>query len=108
MYTFFFFSPVRKISGQWYARLSRLPLLWVTYKLRPTAWVVEIVKRYPKSTTSVVAPNQIHTTDETAMKISYDRSTIKSRFYANMALGKMSNRLSDLLIIPVQRPHETT
>lgn len=46
------------------------------------------MKCYPESTTIVIAPDQIHTTDETAMKIIYDRSAVKSRFYASMGSWK--------------------
>ncbi|KAJ9654479.1 hypothetical protein H2198_006488 [Neophaeococcomyces mojaviensis] len=56
--------------------------------MRRTAWVVEVMNRYPNNTTVVIAPNQIHTTDENAMKTIYDRSAIKSRFYANMGSWK--------------------
>jgi cytochrome P450 len=40
------------------------------------------------SSTVVIAPDQIHTTDEAAMKIIYDRSAIKTRFYAGMGSWK--------------------
>lgn len=78
---------MRNIPGPWYTRVSRLPLLYATYQFRRTAWVVDIMKRY-KCTTVVIAPDQIHTTDEQAMKTIYDRSAIKSRFYASMGSWK--------------------
>lgn len=87
VYTFYF-SPVRKIPGPWYCRISRLPLLWATYKFRRTAWVVSIMQQYPRSNAVVIAPNQVHTTDEVAMKTIYDRSAIKTRFYAGMGSWK--------------------
>lgn len=46
------------------------------------------MQRYPESNCVVIAPDQVHTTDETAMKIIYDRSAIKSRFYVNMGSWK--------------------
>jgi cytochrome P450 len=36
----------------------------------------------------VIAPDQVHTNDETAMKTIYDKSSIKTRFYANMGSWK--------------------
>lgn len=36
----------------------------------------------------VIAPDQIHTSDELAMKTIYDRSSIKTSFYANMGSWK--------------------
>lgn len=83
----FAFSPVRKIPGPWYARVSRLPLLYATYKFRRTDWVCSIMKEY-RSSTVVIAPDQIHTTDERAMKIIYDKTAIKSKFYAGMGSWK--------------------
>jgi cytochrome P450 len=83
----FFFSPVRHIPGPWYARISRLPLLYATYKFRRTEWVAGLMKEYDTQTI-VIAPNQINTTDEEAMKIIYDRTAIKSRFYAGMGSWK--------------------
>lgn len=41
-----------------------------------------------QATTVVIAPDQIHTTDESAMKSIYDRTSIKSRFYAGMGSWK--------------------
>ena len=46
------------------------------------------MQQYPESNAVVIAPDQVHTTDETAMKIIYDRSAIKSRFYAHMGSWK--------------------
>lgn len=83
----FLLSPVRHIPGPWYARISRLPLLYATYKFRRTEWVAGLMKEYDTSTI-VIAPNQINTTDEEAMKIIYDRTAIKTRFYASMGSWK--------------------
>jgi cytochrome P450 len=83
----FCFSPVRHIPGPWYARISRLPLLYATYKFRRTEWVAGLMKEYDTSTI-VIAPNQINTTNEEAMKIIYDRTAIKTRFYASMGSWK--------------------
>ena len=44
--------------------------------------------KYPESNVVVIAPDQIHTMDELAMKTIYDRSAIKSRFYASMGSWK--------------------
>lgn len=83
----FYFSPVRHIPGPWHARISRLPLLYATYKFRRTEWVAGLMKEYGTSTI-VIAPNQINTTDEEAMKIIYDRTAIKTKFYAGMGSWK--------------------
>lgn len=82
-----FVSPVRHIPGPWYARVSRLPLLYATYKFRRTEWVAGLMKEYDTSSI-VIAPNQINTTNEEAMKIIYDRTAIKTRFYASMGSWK--------------------
>lgn len=83
----FYFSPVRHIPGPWYARVSRLPLLYATYKFRRTEWVAGLMKEYGTSTI-VIAPNQINTTNEEAMKTIYDRTAIKTGFYASMGSWK--------------------
>lgn len=41
-----------------------------------------------RSSTVVIAPDQLHTTDETAMKIIYDKTAIKTAFYAGMGSWK--------------------
>lgn len=46
------------------------------------------MRQYPDVNSVVIAPDQVHTTDETAMKAIYDRTAIKSRFYANMGSWK--------------------
>lgn len=56
--------------------------------MQRTAWVVSIMQQYPDSDSVVIAPDQVHTTDEVAMKIIYDKTAIKSRFYASMGSWK--------------------
>ncbi|KAK5014566.1 putative cytochrome P450 [Cryomyces antarcticus] len=80
------FSPVRHIPGPWYARLSRIPLLWATFQRRRTPYVTELIEKYGPIV--IIAPNQVHTTDETAMKIIYDRTSQKTPFYASMGSWK--------------------
>ena len=77
---------MKHIPGPWYARVSRIPLLWATYKLRRTPYVTALVKQYGEIV--VIAPDQVHTTDDSAMKIIYDRTSIKTPFYASMGSWK--------------------
>lgn len=83
----FLFSPVRHIPGPWWARVSRLPLLYATYKFRRTAYAADLLKKCGSSSV-VIAPDQVLTTDEKAMKVIYDHSAIKTPFYAGMGSWK--------------------
>src|SRR5690242_3274566 len=85
LYTFLF-SPVRSIPGPWYARISRLPLHYATFKRRRTEYVTKILDQY--GPIAVIAPDQVHTTDDTAMKTIYDKSSLKTRFYRSMGSWK--------------------
>jgi cytochrome P450 len=80
------YSPVSHIPGPWYARISRIPLLWATFQRRRTLYVTKLVEQYGPIV--VIAPNQVHTTDETAMKSIYDRSSLKTPFYTSMGSWK--------------------
>ncbi|KOC14591.1 hypothetical protein AFLA70_521g000670 [Aspergillus flavus AF70] len=80
------FSPVRHISGPWWARVSRVPLLWATWKRRRSQYAAELIDQY--GSIVVIAPNQVHTNDETAMKIIYNRSSLKTKFYEGMGSWK--------------------
>lgn len=82
----FLLSPVRSIPGPWYARISKLPLQFATYKRRRTEYVTKILDRY--GAIVVIAPDQIHTTDDTAMKSIYDKSSLKTSFYRSMGSWK--------------------
>jgi cytochrome P450 len=64
-----------------------LPLLYATYKFRRTAYAADLLKTYGSSSV-VIAPDQILTTDEKAMKVIYDNSAIKTPFYASMGSWK--------------------
>lgn len=82
----FFLSPVRNIPGPWYARVSKVPLQWATLKKRRARYASDMLKKY--GAVAVIAPDQIHTNDDAAMKIIYDKSSIKTDFYRNMGSWK--------------------
>ncbi|KAG4418438.1 hypothetical protein IFR04_008423 [Cadophora malorum] len=82
----FLFSPVRHVPGPWYARISKLPLQYETYMRRRSKYATRLVEKYGPIV--VIAPNQVHTTDDTAMKIIYDRTSLKTSFYASMGSWK--------------------
>ncbi|PMD48957.1 cytochrome P450 [Hyaloscypha variabilis F] len=82
----YIFSPVRHIPGPWYARVSRIPLLWATFQRRRTPYATALLERYGPIV--VIAPDQVHTTDEEAMKIIYDRTSLKTPFYSSMGSWK--------------------
>lgn len=82
----FFLSPVKDIPGPWWARISRLPLLWATYQRRRSAYASKLLDQY--GSIVVIAPDQVHTTDSTAMKTIYNRRSLKTPFYAGMGSWK--------------------
>ncbi|KAH7139929.1 putative cytochrome P450 [Dactylonectria estremocensis] len=82
----FLLSPVRRVPGPWYARVSKWPLQYATFKKRRTEYVTSILDRYGPIV--VIAPDQVHTTDEAAMKTIYDRSSHKTSFYTAMGSWK--------------------
>ncbi|KAJ4983885.1 cytochrome p450 [Stagonosporopsis vannaccii] len=82
----FLLSPVKHIPGPWYARISKLPLNYATFKRRRTEYVTNILNRY--GSIAVIAPDQIHTTDEVAMKSIYDKTATKTPFYSSMGRWK--------------------
>jgi len=82
-----FFSPTAKVPGPWWARLTALPLLYATFKGHRSRFADDLLRRYNTSVV-VIAPNQVHTSDEEAIKIIYDRKAVKTRFYANMGSWK--------------------
>ena len=79
-------SPVAKIPGPWWARISKLPLLYATFKGYRARYAQDLLDQY--GPVVVIAPNQVHTNDEEAMKVIYDRTSIKTTFYANMGSWK--------------------
>lgn len=82
----FLLSPVKHIPGPWYARISKLPLKYATFKKRRTGYVTSILDRY--GPIAVIAPDQVHTTDEVAMKTIYDKTATKTPFYTSMGRWK--------------------
>jgi hypothetical protein len=79
-------SPVRHIPGPWYARVLKLPLKYATYRRRRTEYVTKLLDRY--GSIVVIATDQVHTTDDHAMKMIYDKSAIKTSFYSSMGSWK--------------------
>lgn len=77
---------MKHVPGPWWARLSRLPLLWATFQRRRSKYASELIATYGPIV--VIAPNQIHTNDDQAMKVIYDRKSLKTPFYANMGSWK--------------------
>lgn len=77
---------MKDIPGPWWARISKLPLLWATYQRRRSAYASKLLDQY--GTIVVIAPDQIHTTDSTAMKTIYNRRSLKTSFYAGMGSWK--------------------
>lgn len=82
-----FFSPTARVSGPWWARLTSLPLLYATFRGHRSQFADNLLRKYQTSVV-VIAPNQVHTSDEEAIKIIYDRKAVKTRFYANMGSWK--------------------
>ncbi|KAI8680776.1 hypothetical protein NCS56_00483600 [Fusarium sp. Ph1] len=82
----FLLSPVRHIPGPWYTRVSRLPLLWATLNRARTAYATRLLDKY--GPVVVIAPDQVHTTDDSAMKIIYSRFSNKTSFYKSMGSWK--------------------
>jgi benzoate 4-monooxygenase len=74
------------IPGPWYARVSKIPLLWATFQRRRTPYATALLEKYGPIV--VIAPDQVHTTDEDAMKVIYDRTSLKTPFYTSMGSWK--------------------
>jgi cytochrome P450 len=77
---------VRYIPGPYFARVSRFPLQYAVHKRRRTEYVTKLLAKYGPIV--VIAPDQIHTTDDAAMKTIYEKSSIKTKFYASMGSWK--------------------
>ncbi|GAC95155.1 benzoate 4-monooxygenase cytochrome P450 [Pseudozyma hubeiensis SY62] len=82
-----FLSPTASVPGPWWARLTSLPLLYATFKGYRSRFADDLLRKY-NTTVVVIAPNQVHTSDEEAIKVIYDRKAVKTRFYANMGSWK--------------------
>ena len=82
----FVLSPVRHVPGPFWSRVSSIPYRWATFQIRRSAYAQSLIEKYGPIV--VIAPDQIHTTDDQAMKIIYDRSSIKTQFYVGMGSWK--------------------
>lgn len=63
-----------------------MPLLYATLTRERTAYASRLLDAYGPIV--VIAPNQVHTNSDTAMKVIYNRSSIKTSFYAGMGSWK--------------------
>lgn len=77
---------MKHVPGPWWARVSKIPLLYATWKRRRSKYASTLLQKYGRI--AVIAPDQVHTTDETAMKAIYSRTSTKTRFYAGMGSWK--------------------
>lgn len=66
--------------------MSRLPLLWATFQRRRSEYAAKMIDRYGPIV--IIAPDQVHTNDDNAMKIIYNRKSLKTRFYEIMGSWK--------------------
>ncbi|SMR53672.1 unnamed protein product [Zymoseptoria tritici ST99CH_3D1] len=82
----YFLSPVKNIPGPFWARTTSIPYRLATLRARRSAYAHDLIRRYGPIV--VIAPDQVHTSDEVAMKTIYDRSSIKTSFYLNMGSWK--------------------
>ncbi|KPI34769.1 putative sterigmatocystin biosynthesis monooxygenase STCB [Cyphellophora attinorum] len=82
----YLFSPVRHVPGPFWSKVTPFPLYIATFRTRRAAYAHSLIKKYGPIV--IIAPDQIHTTNDAAMKIIYDRSSIKSSFYHAMGSYK--------------------
>lgn len=82
----FYLSPTSHVPGPWWARVTKIPLLVATFKGYRASFAHRLIEQYGPIV--IIAPNQIHTSDEAAIKVIYDRKSIKTNFYANMGSWK--------------------
>jgi cytochrome P450 len=82
----FYFSQTAHIPGPWWARVSKIPLLVATFKGYRASFAHKLIEQY--GPVVVIAPNQVHTSNEEAIKVIYNRKSIKTDFYANMGSWK--------------------
>ena len=101
----FFLSPVRHIPGPWYARVSKLPLQYASFSRRRTEYATQLLAKY--GPTVVIAPDQVHTTDDTAMKSIYDKTAVKTSFYSSMGSWKGVKSTLGFLTYPEAVPSRT-
>ena len=81
-----FLSPVKHIPGPFISRISSIPLKIATWRAQRTPYAHALIEQYGHIV--VIAPEQVLTDDDTAMKTIYDRSSIKTSFYSRMGSWK--------------------
>lgn len=79
-------SPIRNVPGPFLNRISKVPLLWAVWKTQRSRYCHELLREY--GPVVVIAPNQVHTNDDSTMKAIYDRTSQKTRFYDGMGSWK--------------------
>jgi cytochrome P450 len=77
---------VRHIPGPFLSRATPFPLYWASFTASRSQYAHRLLKKYGPIV--VIAPNQVHTNDENAMKVIYDRSSRKTHFYDDMGTYK--------------------
>ncbi|KIX09194.1 uncharacterized protein Z518_00273 [Rhinocladiella mackenziei CBS 650.93] len=75
----YFLSPIRHIPGPFWSRVTPIPLRIATFRNKRYEYAHELLKKYGPIV--VLAPDQVHTNDDMAMKIIYDRNSPKTSFY---------------------------
>lgn len=66
--------------------MSRVPLLWATFQRRRSKYATSLLRQFGPIV--LLAPDQVHTNDSTAMKTIYNRRSLKTSFYAGMGSWK--------------------
>lgn len=97
MFYAYFLSPVRHIPGPFWSRVTPIPLRLASFKSKRYVYTSGLLQKYGPIV--VIAPDQVHTSDDEAMKIIYDRNSPKTSFYTvagkykgvNMVLGTIDH-----------------
>ena len=85
--------------------MSKLPLQWATFTRRRTKYVTHILSQY--GPVAVIAPDQIHTTDDASMKAIYDKTSLKTSFYSSMGSWKGVTSTLGFVDYPSASPSRT-
>lgn len=82
----YFLSPVRHIPGPFWSRITSIPLRIASFKNKRYEYARGLLKEYGPIV--VIAPDQIHTNDDVAMRTIYDRNSPKTSFYTGAGVYK--------------------
>lgn len=86
MFYAYFLSPVRHIPGPFWSRISPIPLRIASFRNKRYVYASGLLKKYGPIV--VIAPDQVHTNDDVAMKVIYDRNSPKTSFYNSAGVYK--------------------